>query len=130
MAKANVSRRAISVTLELSETEAAYLRDLTQNAMGPLGSEEAWIREMRYSIFTQLKSALDCPEQGVMEITPHDDPLKCQCTPRVNGKPFHCICGGNVFTRLKSMDHVYGVYECNACHAQYEGETAAPRSRP
>lgn len=35
----------------------------------------------------------------------------------VNGEPFRCDCGGNVFTRVGELR-----YECNSCHSRYIGE--------
>ena len=37
--------------------------------------------------------------------------------PRVAGKPFHCVCGANVF--YKQGDHIF---ICNACGERYEGK--------
>lgn len=45
-----------------------------------------------------------------------------QCQVRVAGNPFHCECGGNVFT--KSTDVKFGlIYACNACFKEYVGES-------
>jgi ribosomal protein L37AE/L43A len=39
---------------------------------------------------------------------------------RVAGKPYHCSCGANVFSKLSS-----DTYRCNGCGATYEGKDAA-----
>ena len=41
--------------------------------------------------------------------------------PRINGQPFRCLCGNNVFRC--SGD----IYTCTACMAQYVGEAMKPR---
>lgn len=38
------------------------------------------------------------------------------CMPRVNGKPFRCECGCNVFKELDNLQ-----YRCNACSSVYQG---------
>lgn len=41
---------------------------------------------------------------------------------RVNGKPFRCECGCNVFRRRGSVSQRKGrTYICNACGNEYEG---------
>ncbi len=40
-----------------------------------------------------------------------------QVMPRVNGKPFKCDCGCNVFTKTEPLK-----YRCNSCEATYTGE--------
>lgn len=37
-----------------------------------------------------------------------------------DGKPFHCQCGGNVFTKPDSTD--LSLYQCNGCDLQYRSE--------
>lgn len=44
-------------------------------------------------------------------------------TPRVDGNPFRCECGCNVFHKPTRRGNIY---ECNACGAWYAGEPAAP----
>lgn len=43
-----------------------------------------------------------------------------QVMPRVDGKPFRCDCGCNVFTKIGSLH-----YQCNSCEARWKGEAAA-----
>ena len=49
-----------------------------------------------------------------------------QAMPRVNGKPFRCECGCNVFTFLAKRAGGGGRYKCNACDAVWEGEPLGP----
>lgn len=43
--------------------------------------------------------------------------IREQCMPTVNGKPFRCTCGSNVFTRRGEYQYI-----CNGCQAHYTGE--------
>ena len=49
-----------------------------------------------------------------------------QAMPRVNGKPFRCECGCNVFTFLAKRAGGGGRYKCSACGAIWEGEPLGP----
>lgn len=40
--------------------------------------------------------------------------------PRIKGKPFHCVCGANVFVRIGIFGSESSVYRCNACLRNYE----------
>ena len=40
---------------------------------------------------------------------------------RVDGKPFRCHCGANVFTKADLPWKRRDVFVCNACHEWYEG---------
>lgn len=42
-----------------------------------------------------------------------------QVMPVVNGKPFRCLCGANVFTKRRAVAHWGVVYQCNGCGAEY-----------
>lgn len=61
-----------------------------------------------------------CPLEGApVTIRLREDaetPEPEQSMPRVNGKPFRCECGCNVFTRRGNR------YTCNGCGANYRGE--------
>ena len=39
----------------------------------------------------------------------------------LNGEPFRCPCGGNVFTELRAFDGKR-IFECHSCGSKYEGE--------
>lgn len=47
------------------------------------------------------------------------DVRRRQVQPRVDGKPFRCECGCNVFTRSGN------IFQCNACRTKYEGESTS-----
>ncbi len=79
---------------------------------------------------TDAESDLDLMTNAAMEsIGPaldylgRDDAATAECPetvmPRVNGKPFRCECGCNVFTKLDNF------YRCNACSLEYEGTGVA-----
>lgn len=77
------------------------------------------------------KIAVEYGEEAVLECDPDDSFVGVSCTilderrrsksrvvmPRINGVPFRCDCGGNVFTEYKPLK-----YQCNSCRACYEGE--------
>ncbi|AFB83902.1 hypothetical protein F404_gp045 [Vibrio phage pVp-1] len=55
-------RQEVTVTLEMTEHEAYWLRAMTQNYLGRPGDEPKEDKELREKFFNSLKNLLDQPK--------------------------------------------------------------------
>lgn len=54
---------------------------------------------------------------GILSMS-EEQPIRQDTMLKVDGKPFRCECGCNVFTKVSDVR-----YECNACEQLYEGSS-------
>ena len=73
-------------------------------------TQEPWTGRKRADLELEMRKAR---EEGP---THSPAPRPEQVMPKVDGKPFRCVCGGNVFS--KEADR----YKCNSCGRTYKEE--------